>query len=506
MAEQFASNTAGLSIDSLVSQGIHAYLLVNATTIPQFVATAIVTLQSFGITIKRIFKTLGDLTAGSAEGLPLAQAGNDSIIERVLAGFAMAAACGAGSFRYAGRFAQFLADKGRSISNFQRGVSSSFILLDYLKSAFNYVQGFYTGHVAKRSLRHIFDDPEMMLEFFRFVDRSESQVGRSELQGDPLGHVVLDMWSTFVETYVHHALTIATEKGSDGQKVRAMVERYITRFMTLYNELHPLRFEPSARRIRPFMVCVSGDTAAGKSVYVDKLCERLTDLFGYNPHANVYTRNPTVVHWNGYVNQPIVRYDDVFAYTSAQGDPALQEILLAGSTAAFEVPMAALGDKGKQFTSHVVIMNTNTPYPQWNDWAKPANIWSRRNILVHAYPWNTPGGKRFVLLDPITQAVPPAQPPPDAMTEDELTYLIATRMETHVLKQLAHLPKSPGLEALARMYTTSSSPTTPMEEVTLRGEYVLEPINNASRTLAGIRFRAVEGTGDTTIQLLSTQS
>jgi hypothetical protein len=186
-----------------------------------------------------------------------------------------------------------------------------------------------------------------------------------------------------------------------------------------------------------------------------------------------------------------VRYDDVFAYTSAQGDPALQEILLAGSTASYEVPMAALGDKGKQFTSHLVIMNTNVPYPKWNDWAKPANIWSRRNILIHAYPWNTPGGKRFIILDPNEAVVPPAQPPPDAMTADEMTYVIAVKMREHILKQLATLPKSPGLEAVAKMYTDYTTTNAEVEPVVRRREYTLDPINSASRTLDGIRFRIV---------------
>lgn len=91
-----------------------------------------------------------------------------------------------------------------------------------------------------------------------------------------------------------------------------------------------------------------------------------------------YARGSTD-HFDGYRGQPIYLVDDIWKII----DPTeITEIVPMISSVPLVLPMADLTDKGKHFTSEVMLTTTNVPYPMCNEVADMEAVHRRRDLLV----------------------------------------------------------------------------------------------------------------------------
>lgn len=113
-------------------------------------------------------------------------------------------------------------------------------------------------------------------------------------------------------------------------------------------------------RPEPFVIGLFGQPGMGKSVRINLLVSQLSKHFPGVSHKDlVYQRTCHVEHWDGYVGQPIVILDDLGQ--AADGDD-IKEFQTLVSCCPYVLPMAHLEEKGRKFSSPVIITTSNLLY------------------------------------------------------------------------------------------------------------------------------------------------
>lgn len=125
----------------------------------------------------------------------------------------------------------------------------------------------------------------------------------------------------------------------ENKRVASMLRELKT--MTAYQKNH---------RTEPVCVLLHGSPGCGKSLATTIIARGLTDS------GNIYSLPPNPKHFDGYCQQEVVMMDDLGQNPDGQDLAMFCQMV---STTDFVVPMAALEDKGKCFTSNYVLASTN---------------------------------------------------------------------------------------------------------------------------------------------------
>jgi len=127
------------------------------------------------------------------------------------------------------------------------------------------------------------------------------------------------------------------------------------------NVLHnSLQSSEALDRIEPYVIGLFGQPAQGKSTALPEIISQLSVLFpGVRREDLTYERTCNVEFWDGYKNQPIVILDDIGQ--SLKGDD-IKEFQTLISCNSYILPMADLSEKGKLFSSPVIICTSNLRY------------------------------------------------------------------------------------------------------------------------------------------------
>nr|UZT54508.1 MAG: structural polyprotein [flactilig virus 4] len=119
-------------------------------------------------------------------------------------------------------------------------------------------------------------------------------------------------------------------------------------------------------RKKPLCIYLSGESGCGKSQILTPLAYAL--LKHRNPNINaeqmtndIYNRSAECEFWDRYYGQRVVVCDDAFQLrdTVSCANPELMEAIRINNTAAAQVHCADLSDKGRFFTSEIVIYTSN---------------------------------------------------------------------------------------------------------------------------------------------------
>jgi len=157
-----------------------------------------------------------------------------------------------------------------------------------------------------------------------------------------------------------------------------------------------------AIRPTPFHISLVGEPGCGKSNVAGFLATDLVNPdwceLGIDATIVPYTRNASDRYWSGYVQQPVVIVDD-FAQTrgEAPSQSEFLEMIFMISGIAWRPVMSRNEDKGRLFTSRLVISTTNTKFPTPTEVASAQAIWRRRNVLVEVK--TQPGCENMKLSD-----------------------------------------------------------------------------------------------------------
>jgi hypothetical protein len=125
-------------------------------------------------------------------------------------------------------------------------------------------------------------------------------------------------------------------------------------------------------RHEPLVIYLSGESGQGKSALMYFLATELLKVDGIPRDVNgklditqeIYTRMAENEYWDGYKNQRVCLFDDIFQVIDSPANPntEIMEIIRTGNLTKLPLHMAELSDKGSTcFNSKIVICTSNTP-------------------------------------------------------------------------------------------------------------------------------------------------
>ena len=115
-------------------------------------------------------------------------------------------------------------------------------------------------------------------------------------------------------------------------------------------------------RMEPLVIGLFGQPGMGKSSLLPYLVSKLSKLFpGVQRSDLTYSRSCNTEHWDGYSHQPITILDDLGQSLEGQDIKEFQTLV---SCNPYVLPMADLPEKGRLFTSPIIIVTSNLVYGQ----------------------------------------------------------------------------------------------------------------------------------------------
>lgn len=215
-----------------------------------------------------------------------------------------------------------------------------------------------------------------------------------------------------VQTSAQIMLLDANQQLSLGSSTRTALS-VMRRDLTTFAQAFSSSRAADAKRPTPYHISLYGKSGVGKSDLVNSLIYDVTDPRwfktvvdrGDDGRVSVYPRSASDPYWSNYAGQTAVILDDFGQ--SAQDTVADSEylsLIFMISGVAFMPRMAAVADKGRHFTSRLVVSTTNIAFPTSLCVKTAAALWRRRNDLVEVTTISDdiddPDRYRFNLINP----------------------------------------------------------------------------------------------------------
>lgn len=142
-------------------------------------------------------------------------------------------------------------------------------------------------------------------------------------------------------------------------------------------------------RMEPLVIGLFGQPGQGKSSALPQLVGQLSKLFpGVRRQDMTYSRSCNTEHWDGYNHQPITILDDLGQSKAGEDIKEFQTLV---SCNPYVLPMADLPEKGRLFTSPIIITTSNLQYGHdlsviYEDSSgivDDASFWRRFHVPIH---------------------------------------------------------------------------------------------------------------------------
>nr|QZZ63338.1 hypothetical protein [Leuven Picorna-like virus 1] len=191
-------------------------------------------------------------------------------------------------------------------------------------------------------------------------------------------------WTNVMQAYQLHKLACTVPGNAVSPHLVRLCSEVIKEGRERFIDLSasPVRFEP-------FVLCIEGSTALGKSFMSEEIMVKMLQAAGFDKQVLdiAYVRVPGTKHWSGMRDQPVIVYDDWLNLNSPEHvGEQLSELYSLKSTAVFTPPMAHLEDKRIRINPLMVILLTNGAFPD-SSLAAVANhknaIYRRRDCVLH---------------------------------------------------------------------------------------------------------------------------
>nr|YP_009020968.1 protein 2C [Enterovirus F] len=144
-----------------------------------------------------------------------------------------------------------------------------------------------------------------------------------------------------VQYLAHHCRKNAPLYAAEARRVFALEKRV----------LGAMQFK-TKNRIEPVCCLIHGTPGTGKSLATTIIGRKIAEY----ENSGVYSLPPDPDHFDGYAEQAVVIMDDLHQNPDGKDMSLFCQMV---STTPFVVPMAALEDKGRLFTSKYVLASTN---------------------------------------------------------------------------------------------------------------------------------------------------
>ncbi|APG78432.1 hypothetical protein 1 [Hubei picorna-like virus 78] len=198
-------------------------------------------------------------------------------------------------------------------------------------------------------------------------------------------------WSRMCELHSNFLLLFASGKPPTENHIGySMYSKACNAFIELQEEYNKIKDSLDYFRVEPFMIWIWGKPGVGKTWCRDAI---INNTYAWHKAIDptieakstglLYTRNPADKYMSEYKGQFAVAYDDV-GQNRQSDNPEFNEIMGMGSTNQVQLNMADLKDKGRMFSSKVIIMAANSQGVTANDLIlSPSAFNRRRHIVIH---------------------------------------------------------------------------------------------------------------------------
>nr|QPN36945.1 polyprorein 2 [Goettingen Seco-like virus 2] len=166
-------------------------------------------------------------------------------------------------------------------------------------------------------------------------------------------------------------------------------------------------------RCDPFCIWVYGDPGTSKSFSTMDLAHAIAVDSNIPFYNRIYSRNMSEAYWSNYFGQFCVLFDDMGASRNDIKCDPWGEFIVIKSNNAFQLQMSDNADKGRQFNSKLLLVNSNQSFPNPNSISTHTALYRRRQILAryrssmssNDVQYNAGGTMNHVevdLMDPLT--------------------------------------------------------------------------------------------------------
>lgn len=181
----------------------------------------------------------------------------------------------------------------------------------------------------------------------------------------------------------------------------------------------PIRFEP-------FVICLEGETAIGKSWASHHIASQLMQSTPWSScDEMIYVRTSGQEFWNGYTRQPVVLFDDMHNVDETQQHVnTMADLFALKSSAAFNPNMARLEEKDKRGNPALVFILTNTAFPHIPVAACRNAFYRRRDQVwrVKAVSQDHQADFSHLRFEKYSSSVPPSSQERPSLVGTSLTY------------------------------------------------------------------------------------
>lgn len=199
-----------------------------------------------------------------------------------------------------------------------------------------------------------------------------------------------------------------------------MLLRAITNYET---KVSSLNHNQPHQRPEPYVVYIHGPPGCGKSLMGSLLASRLAQALSGDPDDVYSPASVSCEYYDGYRGQTVHYIDDVGQDPEGKDWRDFAQLV---STAPFVLPMANLEEKGRLYTSRVIIMTSNFPEPNPRSSRCPEALSRRLRLRLSVTP--PPRGPKH--LD-VAAALAPSASGPTKYFASDCPFL---RLEAFVLR------------------------------------------------------------------------
>ncbi|AIK23440.1 polyprotein [sicinivirus A4] len=199
-----------------------------------------------------------------------------------------------------------------------------------------------------------------------------------------------------------------------------MLLRAITNYET---KVSSLNHNQPHQRPEPYVVYIHGPPGCGKSLMGSLLASRLAQALSGDPDDVYSPASVSCEYYDGYRGQTVHYIDDVGQDPEGKDWRDFAQLV---STAPFVLPMANLEEKGRLYTSRVIIMTSNFPEPNPRSSRCPEALSRRLRLRLSVTP--PPRGPKH--LD-VAAALTPSASGPTKYFASDCPFL---RLEAFVLR------------------------------------------------------------------------
>ncbi len=232
-----------------------------------------------------------------------------------------------------------------------------------------------------------------------------------------------------------------------------MLLRAITNYET---KVASLSHNQPHQRPEPYVVYIHGPPGCGKSLMGSLLASRLAQALSGDPDDVYSPASVSCEYYDGYRGQTVHYIDDVGQDPEGKDWRDFAQLV---STAPFVLPMANLEEKGRLYTSRVIIMTSNFPEPNPRSSRCPEALSRRLRLRLSVSP--PPRGPKH--LD-VAAALAPSASGPTKYFSADCPFL---RFESFVLRSEMGAPNFTHMDELL--------------------DYILSQLNDTERNTTAFR-------------------